>query len=128
MSIDGDLPFIVFSGYKILSTEEILITTDDSSSLTVTNSKLSFDNFLVFTEKGKVVGTVDAHFDISKMPPEYHVLMVNMLFGRRLEVGLSHDLYYPADEQPQSSKDWMTAPVDVLDYLWNLIPRFLGRR
>ena len=74
-------------------------TPADTGKITVEGKpELKFIGFVKYTVGNEVVGSLDATFDFSKLPPELHADAVRFLSrgGYNMQIGSVAHLYWPA--------------------------------
>jgi hypothetical protein len=69
-----------------------------------TSPTVTHPSFIQVIKDGKVIGEVNAKFDFSELPPEHHILALQLLGGHR--ISLPSDARPTAVEQPPSKPWW----------------------
>lgn len=57
--------------------------THTNTNLTVETHKISVPDYIVITQRGRVVGSVEATFNIKEVPPELNLSVINYLLQQR---------------------------------------------
>lgn len=72
---------------------EIFISGDSSQYIVCGPPVVTYQGFLQLSQRGQIIGRVDADFDFSNVPPELHMTALGWLtqYSTRLELGLFHD-------------------------------------
>lgn len=78
-------------------------------SLVMTTSEVMIERYLRYTLGGKEVGSINIKFDISKVDPALHMMVVNYLMESRtsVELGAVAHIYWPDQyEEPAYIDIW----------------------
>jgi len=68
-----------------------------------TSPAVSHPGFIQVVKDGNVLGEVDANFDFSNLPGEYHILALKLLNGHRIVMPSDH----PSEQEEKlSSRPW----------------------